>query len=57
VNEQKPAEAAAENAPQQPTADDKPDTAKVETSPPESVFKNLKPSEHRYTLNRDRDEL
>nr|XP_009860646.1 endoplasmic reticulum resident protein 44 [Ciona intestinalis]XP_018670204.1 endoplasmic reticulum resident protein 44 [Ciona intestinalis] len=28
----------------------------VETSPPESIFKQLKPSEHRYTLT-DRDEL
>lgn len=29
-----------------------------ETAPPESIFKNLKPSEHRYTvLGRNRDEL
>lgn len=33
------------------------ETQKVDdTSPPESIFKNLKPSEHRYSL-RDRDEL
>ena len=29
----------------------------VETSPPESIFKALKPSEHRYTVIRNRDEL
>lgn len=30
----------------------------TKTTPPESIFKNLKPSEHRYTvLGRDRDEL
>ena len=32
------------------------ETKKADTTPPESIFKNLKPSEHRYSL-RDRDEL
>jgi len=44
------------DAPKNPAQTKAEKTTEEATTPPESVFKNLKPSEHRYTL-RDRDEL